>query len=478
MSDTEVTSQELPRRKRSLYSRVYFFIDYNLKRAQEFGDTAYTAGFVFIGSVLAVLVRYLSETLGFLMTPNRGVVNFPLNALKYILAAVIVVSVSVLSFAAVLVIGGVATILGFRNIADYSVKEQVAAFILIFALVVAIPFLVPQYTIFKVSLCFAFAIGVVGMDFLYGQCGILSLGHAGFVLLSGYFTTWLSIGTFGFQLPILISVFVAALIVSVIGILLGAPSLRIKDYYLVIVTMAFTMTIPKLMKSPYLAVVSGAREGGINVSSLVIPESLKFLSLYQLNYFSIVLPALVLFFIAYNINHKSQIGRAFKTIKCDNEISLIMGIPVLRYKLFAFALNAFYAGVCGGFLTVLTKFIHPDSYTLSDSIQYVVAAVVGGPTSLLGGIIGGGFLAYEPDFTQAIANLIPNGKNLARGFYGLLLVIIVLFSPKGIAGQFTSWIKAKFHKMTRRGAYYVDAPPDYEFLKDKAVKAEIEKWNQ
>lgn len=445
--------------------KLYLAFDYIGKLGFEFLTDIFrltTLALVIIGQIFAsALLRVFVWA-----NTSEKKVNF-VSFIKRVVGIIAIVFVSAAALITTLVGGSIFGILGFRNLGEYKLKEQLAAWLIFISIVLAAPSFLSGYALYKISLAFAYTLGVIALDFLYGQCGILSLGQGTFLLLGGYITVWCNNGFFGAKVPALLSIGIAAFSMTIIGVFLGAPSLRIKDYYLTIVTLAFSLAIPPIMKSQYLANFSGVREGGISFASIKPPDLLSLMKPETLNYFIVVIPALVLIFIAYNIIHHSQIGRAFKTIRCDNEVSMIMGIPVVRYKFLAFMMCAVYAGFCGGFLTLLTKFIHPESYGFNDSVNFLVASVIGGPGSILGSFVGGTFLAYEQDLTMAIANFLPRGKDLARVSYGLILILAVVFVPMGIAGQLVSLLKSKFLPMGRRGSHQVAPPPDYDFFAQK-----------
>jgi branched-chain amino acid transport system permease protein len=453
-------------RRIGVFENIYIWTDRAYKRAVIFADGAFTVLVLFIGSVGGLLFRSFSSLLTQFLDRSplliKAPINFFIRIIGVALSAVMFLTVSF----AIMCVGTVGGLFGFRRVGEYSWIEQLAAWLPLFLFIAAVPFVVSNYTLFKVSLVFAYAIGVLGLDFLYGNCGIISLGHSGFVLLGGYMATWLVNGQFGFSTPVIVGVLLAGLSMIPLGVIMGAPSLRIKDYYLVIMTMGFGFAIPKVLKSPYLKEYSGLREGGLYINSLKPFGFFSSLKPVALSYYVVAASALVLFYLAYNIVHHSQIGRAFKMIKCDNEISMIMGVPVVRYKLLAFALSAIYAAFCGGFLTVLTKFIHPDSYPMHVSIDFLVANVIGGPGTLLGAIFGGIFMAFEPDIALRMAHVIPGGKDLASAFYGVILILAIFFVPYGISGEISRRLKARFQSMGRRGLYAFSPPPDYDYLEE------------
>jgi branched-chain amino acid transport system permease protein len=214
--------------------------------------------------------------------------------------------------------------------------------------------------------------------------------------------------------------------------------------------------------------------GGLSVDQMPVPHFLAFISPQTYSYFFVVGTVMFLIIFAYNLMHHSPIGRAFRTIKCDVEISTILGIPVVKYKLLAFALSALYASTAGSLIMYLNKFISTDSYTVNDSIDYIVAAVVGGPESILGCSIGGLFLTFEKDIAASMGHLVFRGNFLTRMFYGVLMILIVFVAARGIGGEFTRRLKSKFLSKPQRGKYYYSPPPDYDFLnmKGSTIKEE------
>lgn len=467
MNNLEKKSESRPL---SFHEKIYLKLDYIKKILFDFLDELYTAAFGTISGILGLIINTVSEIIGFLLRTSPEILKKRPSFLTLLKGAVLLPLIFVTALVALIVtlfIGFLSGIFGFRNIADYSQKEQWAVWALPVLLLLCAPLYCSEYFIYKISLICIFSVGVIGLDFLYGQCGIISLGQGAFLMTGAYFTTWLCNGTFGYQFPFLIALILGALFNGVIGTALGIPGLRVKDYYLVIISMTFSLAAPKIMRAQVLAEYSGLRQGGLYLRELEFPLLLEKIPVPFLKYLIVVIPAVFLIWFAYNIIHRSQIGRAFRAIKCDNEVSMIMGIPVVRYKLLAFILSGVYAGFAGGLLLVANTFVSPESYSTTTSIDYLVALVIGGPGSIVGSVFGGFFLTYEPDLTQFAANLLPGGKSLARGAYGVLLIVIISFAPKGVAGGLATWLKSKFKKPVRRGSFQVAPPADYDVLKEK-----------
>lgn len=460
--------QSKNKKRNSLYENFILRLDYIQKSITVYLDdvrTFFTEEFGVIGGHVAV--RF-SEFFTWLLSSDRSKIShWPLLILKAVVGLPLVFIFSLSLFAILLVLGTLSTLFGMRNIAHYSRKEQFAVYAILFLIFAMAPLFLSEYALFRFTLVLVYAIGVLGLDFLIGQCGIVSLASGGFLLTGGYMMTWLNTGMLGVKVPLYISLVLAAIFNGVLGALFGIPALRIKDHYLVIVSIAFTLSIPALLRSPFLISLSGSREGGLFLNEITVPEFLSKLPPYIYKYFVVIIPVLFLIYIAYNIIHHSQIGRAFKSIKCDNEVTMILGVPVVYYKLLAFAVSGVYAAFCGGFLVILTKFISPDSYGSSTSIDFLIANAVGGAGGILGSVFGGAFLAFEPDITHYVANLVPRGKDLARAAYGVILILIILFAPFGVIGDFSKRLKNKFRPRTRRGAFMTSPPPDFDYLEEK-----------
>jgi branched-chain amino acid transport system permease protein len=150
-------------------------------------------------------------------------------------------------------------------------------------------------------------------------------------------------------------------------------------------------------------------------------------------YFVVLVPSALLILLAWNLR-RSRIGRAFVALRDSEAGARMAGINVASYKLLAFAVGAFYAGIGGALLVLVLGYVNPDTFGLMDSINFLAAMVVGGLGSILGAIIGGAFLAFQGEINSRLAEIIPNGQDLRWAIYGALLIVIIVFAPGGIAG--------------------------------------------
>lgn len=454
------TPKKNPKRIISWYDAIFYYFDEATKRIGSLWDD-----FVFYFSRLlgpVVGKAFLSITGVFAYTLRRDEKTDVLSRIAKIsvgLLLAIPIFLIIMFFA--LIAGAVATITGLRNIGEYKLKEELIAWLPIILVFVCLPFFLKPYYIDKLSFICCYFVLLIGLDFLFGQCGIFTLGHAGFAFLGTYLTAFLYNGTFGWHFPFLIAIPLAGLMVAALGLLLGLPSLRVKDHYLLVITLAFSLTISQVFKSKYLSEYSGMISGGLSVDQPAILSFAENIDQSIRNYLVILLYTVILLIGAHNLIRRSKIGRAFRVIKCDNEVSMILGVSPLKYKLMAFSLSAFYAACAGGLMLLITKFISPsDAFTVFDSINYYVALILGGSGSLFGAALGAIFMAFEVDLNRYLGDLTPHGQYLAQIFYGVLLILTIYIAPTGLAGKISGILKLRFNKTPRRGTQYMFPPPD------------------
>src|SRR6185312_9475155 len=146
---------------------------------------------------------------------------------------------------------------------------------------------------------------LAGIDFLFGECGIPTLGHAGFVAIGGIVTAWLYSGELGYPVPFLVALIAGGMISAFIGVILALPSVRIKDHHLTVVTLAFGMLVPLLFKSRHMEWLSKFSAGGIQVNSIALPQFLKWMPSESGSYYMTLLVFFVLMTFAFNLRRRS-----------------------------------------------------------------------------------------------------------------------------------------------------------------------------
>lgn len=288
------------------------------------------------------------------------------------------------------------------------------------------------YLVYLVNLSCLAIVAALGLNILTGYCGQLSLGHSAFLAVGAYTTALLASK---FNLPFWITLPAGGLTSALAGIIIGFPCLRLKGLYLAMATMAFGMVI-EFAVITWEGLTGGVR--GLYVPMLSIGG-------YELDtdekmfYFLIIVTA-IMTAAASNIV-RTRVGRAFVAIRDRDVAAEVIGVNLTRYKVMAFAIGSFYAGLAGGLYAYVMAYIHPEHFTLLLSIEYLAMIIVGGLGSILGTIFGAIFIVVIPEFikmfAQALESLIPAlaGKydqewNIAA--FGLLIMLFLIFEPGGL----------------------------------------------
>jgi branched-chain amino acid transport system permease protein len=312
---------------------------------------------------------------------------------------------------------------------------QAAGWLFFAAIAILIPFVTEDYRTFQFTEVAVFAVIVLGLNILTGYAGQISLAHGAFVLVGAYMTAILAGGGIAdIHVHPTLAVVAGGATAAAIGVFLGIPALRLSGPYLAVATLGLAIAMPIILKSSYLEEwTHGA--GGLSVEKPLPPEGFfaDLLFPVEWQYFILLVPSVLLVWLAWNIR-RSRVGRAFVALRDSEAGARMSGVNVASYKLLAFGVSAFYAGIGGGLLVLVMGFVSPDSFTLMDSINFLAAMVIGGLGSILGSILGGAFLAFQGEINSRLAEIFPEGENLRWALFGGLLIVLMVFAPGGIAG--------------------------------------------
>ena len=287
-------------------------------------------------------------------------------------------------------------------------------------------------------------IAVLGLNILTGYTGLISLGHAAFVAIGAYTSALLTI----WGLPFWVALPCAGLMAGVVGVVSGLPSLRIKGFYLVMATMAAQFIIMYIIAHWYS--VTGGSWGlhGIphpTLGGIVFRSELSF-------YYLILAIALTAIFFAKNLCRMNT-GRSFIAIR-DNDLAAgVMGINILYYKLLAFFIGCFFAGVSGAVYAHWMGGLSPDQFTFFDSIWYLGYIIVGGMGTTLGPILGVFTLVFLSEGLTSLATTMGEAwplviqyiAPLREAAFGLVIILFLIFEPKGMAHRW-ELIKTYYRK--------------------------------
>jgi branched-chain amino acid transport system permease protein len=312
-------------------------------------------------------------------------------------------------------------------------KWTVAVLALIF--VVIVPLSVHEYYLSILNLIFIAIVGALGLNILVGYTGQISIGHGAFMSVGAYTAANLAVRL---GLPFWLTLPAGGLMAALIGVVVGMPSLRIKGLYLAIATLAGQLIIEWTIN--HVPAISGGAQASIEVAR---PDLFGFVfnTQHRLYYFLLFFAALA---IVATLNlMRSRIGRAFIAVRDQDIAAEIIGINIYRYKLLAFAISSFFAGVCGVLYTYYFGIANYEAFQLIVSIDYLAMIIIGGLGSVLGSIFGAIFVTLLPIairlfmedvgslfFTQAeMANAI---SGLRLGVFGGLIIFFLIVEPEGL----------------------------------------------
>jgi len=276
----------------------------------------------------------------------------------------------------------------------------------------------------------------VSLNLINGFTGQFSIGHAGFMAIGAYCSAALTyylgpqILSISFLPPTVTGwmVFVLALLVgggmaALAGILVGIPSLRLKGDYLAIVTLGFGEIIRVVILN--INAVGGAR-GFADIPGYT-------------TLFWVLIGATLTIVVIRNLMYSTH-GRAFLSVREDEVAAEAMGINTTYYKVTAFVIGAFFAGLAGGLLAHYLLYLHTNSFTFMKSIEIIIMVVLGGMGSITGSIIAAVILTLLPEVLRPV-------KEYRLVIYSALLVIMMLTRPSGLFGprEFNwKWFRRKF----------------------------------
>jgi branched-chain amino acid transport system permease protein len=300
--------------------------------------------------------------------------------------------------------------------------------------------------------CAIFALVAVGLNIVIGYAGLLDLGYVGFYAAGAYTTGVLT--SEHWHWPFFLALPVAIAVTMVTGVILGAPTLRVRGDYLAIVTMGFGEIIRLIVTNVgWLGAASGIKDipqppsigpnpigptGGLfeipHLDWATFPPSLdydhstrflKFGVLDAVPYYWLVLTALMLVLIGDRLIKASRVGRAWEATREDEDAAELMGVSTFKYKLLAFALGAAIGGLSGSLYASRQGYINPLTFQLVLSMLFVAAVIVGGAGNRWGAIAGGVLVAYLPERFRSFSDW----RYLA---FGLALMVLTIYRPQGL----------------------------------------------
>ena len=301
-------------------------------------------------------------------------------------------------------------------------------------LLTIVPWLASPYMLYVLNMVAIASIATLGLNILVGFTGQISLGHGAFFGVGAYTAAILSTR---FDLPLLVSVPAAGAMTSMIGMILGIPSGRLKGLYLTIATLAGQFIIE------YLLIHWESLTKGTMGITLPPAKLMGYSVQGDVGFYYLVFCALaVMIWFAVNLM-RTRYGRAFIAIRDNDRAAEGMGIPIFRYKLLSFAVSSFYAGFAGALWAYYMGSITAEPFNLGLSVEYIAMVIIGGLGSISGSIFGAVFITLLNEILRFLTEILMNtgivsssGLNMAplREFtFGLAIVLFILLEPRGLA---------------------------------------------
>lgn len=274
----------------------------------------------------------------------------------------------------------------------------------------------------------------LGLNVVVGKAGLLDLGYVGFFALGAYTVAVLTspdsdlLTKWGW----LVTVPIAVVVAMMSGVLLGWPTLRLRGDYLAIVTLGFAEIIRVVAQSSDF--LRGQRGfGGIPHPPGQKADGTPLFGVIDARpYYWLGLSLIILVIFAVRNLERSRVGRAWVAVREDEEAAEAMGVPTFRFKLWAFAIGAAIGGLSGALFAGEQGFINSANFALFFSILVLAGVVLGGSGNIVGVILGGALIAYLPERFRGIQIAGQEAFEYRFLFFGLILVVIMIFRPQGL----------------------------------------------
>jgi branched-chain amino acid transport system permease protein len=309
--------------------------------------------------------------------------------------------------------------------------------------VLAVPFAAAEYYLSIVNLIFIAIVGAIGLNILVGNTGQVSIGHGAFMSVGAYTAANLIVRL---HAPFWVAIPAAGAMAALVGAVVGIPSLRIRGIYLVISTLAAQLIIEWLIN--HVHGISGGTQ-----ASIIVPRPTVFgYELKTQRQFYFFLASFVALAIVSALNlGRTRVGRAFIAIRDQDIAAEILGINIARYKLTAFMISSFYAGVSGVLYTYFLGVANYEQFQIGVSIDYLAMIIIGGLGSVRGSVLGAIFVTVLPlvvrQLLEGLGSLFSLGTKMGQyipqmrlSIFGALIIIFLVVEPDGLNRL---WISAR-----------------------------------
>ncbi|TAK36923.1 MAG: branched-chain amino acid ABC transporter permease [Chloroflexota bacterium] len=331
-----------------------------------------------------------------------------------------------------MLVSGVRNVSYAQDMAIVRTRLQWVLFVLFFVLLAVLPVILPSRFMVSLILIGISIVALHGLNLVTGYAGQISLGHAAFMAVGAFSSAY-----FVVQLhwPFWVALPLAGVVAAVVGMIFGVPSLRIKGFYLALATLAAHFVIIFVInRLPQIGGALGQLVPRPAFGGLVINDDVKY-------YYMVVSVAVIMTFFAKNLV-RTNIGRALVAVRDSDLAAEVMGVDVFRYKVLAFGLSAFYAGIAGALLAFYMGMANTQYHQLNDAIWYLGMLVVGGLGTTMGPIFGAIFFQIIQEFVTFLGPAIHSSfpfvvpevsSGLSLIVWALIVLLFLIFEPRGFS---------------------------------------------
>jgi len=300
----------------------------------------------------------------------------------------------------------------------YNINNQI---LLLTGILIVVPFSFPNDFYYEIAiLALLNALICIGLNLLMGYAGQVSLGHGAFAGLGAYISVVLSSN---YELSPLLSIFIAIMIMGVLAFIISKPILNLKGHYLAMATLGIGIIINIVLEVE--DEITGGSDG-MSVDSLSVFG-------YEFNdsisWYILCATLLVFTIWAFENLINSPFGRLLRSIHDSQKAADSVGIDVSHYKSVVFVISVVIATIAGSLYAFFSGFISPQEASFSHSIELVVMVVLGGLGRIYGALFGAVILTALPQFLTAF-------EDYETLIFGLIIILVMIFMPKGIASLF------------------------------------------
>jgi branched-chain amino acid transport system permease protein len=334
-------------------------------------------------------------------------------------------------------------------------------FAVLLAVMLVLPFSLTAELTALLATALLAAVGAIGLNIVTGNAGQVSLGHAFFIGLGAYTAAVLSGDpderVLGFGLDMIVWLPAAGLVAALVGLAVAPVAIRLRGLYLAIVTLGLVFIGEHLFRE--VRFITGGPGVGRPAAQLELlgvqlgrrSEVLGYPVTREIKLYLLALAVLLaLAILAKNLT-RSAVGRAFAAVRDQDVAAEVMGVSLTRYKLIAFTMSSFYAGVAGALLPTVTGFVEPGRFGLLLSVQFLAMILIGGVATLTGSLLGAAFVVLLPRLVEELPRALPFVSTQSTGgflttfqlqtiIYGVLIVVFLIAEPRGLFGI---WVRIR-----------------------------------